>query len=167
MRPIRCLCVVFGSFFIVMAALPGCKKPAGAGAPMQRPPAAVRAVLSDTRDVPVYLDGIGKIVSIDTVSVVPQVGGKLIKAHVEDGADVKKGDLLFEIDPRPFEATSAVAAASLAQSKAELDIAKSEFERVRGLQGTAAISQQEFDQKQNAVAVAEARLKSAEASLEA
>ncbi len=147
----------------------GCKRDATAGAsgaPPARPPAAVRAVAALTRDVPLYLDEIGKIVSIDSVSIVPQVGGKLLKAHIQDGADVKKGQLLFEIDPRPFEATLAVAKSALTQANAELGLSKSEYTRIEGLKGTAAISQQEIDQKQNAVAISDARRESAEAALQ-
>ena len=82
-----------------------------------RPPAAVKVADAVTGDAPIYLDEIGKTVAIENVSVVPQVGGKVISVRVEDGAWVKKGDLLFEIDARPFEASLNSAQATMAQLK--------------------------------------------------
>ena len=70
----------------------------------QRPPAAVTAEPALTRDVPVYLDEIGNTTAYQTVSVQPQVSGPIADIHFTDGAEVKKGDLLFTIDPRPFQA---------------------------------------------------------------
>jgi len=148
-------------------AITGCKKEAASDASaFQRPPAAVTVMPAVAQDVPVYLDEIGKTLAIESVSIVPQVGGKIVAAHVTDGADVKKGQLLFEIDARPFQASRASAQASLLQMKAELDLARIEFGRVEGLINSNAVSQQEFDQKKSSVDVAEAKVKAAEAMLE-
>ncbi len=117
------------------------------------------------KDVPVYLDEIGKTIAIDDVSIVPQVGGKLLAVHVKDGEDVKKGQLLAEIDPRPFEADLASAQAALAQNQATLSLANLEFNRVSALKGTNALSKQEYDQRQSNVAIGEAQVKSAEAAV--
>lgn len=153
-----------------MLAIAGCKredKKPQAAAPAERPPARVTAVAAIAKDVPVYLDEIGKTISIDTVAIVPQVGGKLLAAHIDDGADVKKGQLLFEIDPRPFEAALASAKAVWSQSKAELDWATIEYSRVKSLEGTSAISQQEIDQKKNALEIAAAKIQAGEALVDA
>ena len=56
------------------------------------------------QDVPTYLDAIGKTVAREVVSIQPQVSGRITKIHFTDGANVKKGDMLFTIDTRPFEA---------------------------------------------------------------
>lgn len=132
---------------------------------MEMPPTSVTTTVAAVEDVPVYLDEIGKTVAIDDVAIVPQVGGKMTARHVKDGEDVTKGQLLAEIDPRPFEASLASAKASLAQSQASLSLANLEFERVNALQGTNAVSKQEFDQRKSNVAVAEAQVKSAEAAV--
>ncbi len=131
-----------------------------------RPPAPVAVATAETRDVPIYLDEIGRVVPTETVSVVPQVGGKVISAYVEDGSFVSKGDPLFELDPRPFEATLASAEALLAQSRAERDLARIEFERMKGLASKANASQLEFDQKRIALEVAEAKILEQEAAVE-
>ncbi len=132
----------------------------------ERPPAVVTVAPAIARDVPVYLSEIGKMVAVEVVSIVPQVGGKVTAVHIEDGAYVRKGDLLFEIDPRPFDAALASARAQVAQTRAELDWAQVEFRRVQGLMNTASASQLEYDQKRVALAVAEARVAAATAAVQ-
>lgn len=143
----------------------GCKRSEAQAMP-ERPPAAVTVAQAAASDVPVYIDEIGRCMPSELVTVQPQVSGMVIKRHFEDGAEVKAGDLLFTIDPRPFAAELAEAQAMLVQTQTELDLAKREFGRTEGLIKTAAASQQEFDQRRSAVAVAEARIKAAEAAIE-
>jgi len=144
----------------------GCKKRAMPNMDMARPPAAVTVMSAVARDVPVYFDEIGRTVSVKSVEIIPQVGGKIIGAYVEDGADVTRGQLLFEIDPRPYLATLASTEAAVQQARAELDLSKIEFGRVEGLIKSNAVSQQEFDQKKSSVAVGEAKVQAADASVE-
>lgn len=146
------------------AVLAGCKKEAEQGH-MEMPPPSVTAVAAMTQDVPVYLDAIGKTVATDVVSIVPQVGGKIVAVHVDDGADVKKGDLLFEIDPRPFQASLASAKAAIAQAKADLAMSSSDYKRIAELEKSV-ISQQEFDDKKNKQDVDQAKLEAKQAELE-
>jgi multidrug efflux system membrane fusion protein len=149
--------------------LSGCHKDDKAGASAagaQRPPASVTAVVAEAKDVPIYLDEIGKTLAVESVTIIPQIGGKVISAHVTDGAYVKKGDLLFEIDPRPFQASLSAAKATQAQAKADLSLAKIEFDRAEGLVQSAAVSQLEYDQKKSAYEVAEAKVLSADAAIE-
>ncbi len=117
------------------------------------------------QDAPIYLEQIGRMVAVESVAIVPQVGGKIISVHFRDGAFVKKGDLLFQIDPRPFEATLAAARAALAESRAALDLAKLELQRYKDAVAASAVSQMEYDQKRNAVAVTEAKVAASEAAV--
>jgi multidrug efflux system membrane fusion protein len=116
------------------------------------------AGVASAADVPVYLDEIGRCVAREMVTLQPQVTGRITRIHFTDGADVKAGDLLFTIDPRPFQAQLAAAEAALAQAKATLDLAKVESTRVAGLLERKAAAQQEVDAARNAVAVGEARV---------
>jgi multidrug efflux system membrane fusion protein len=84
----------------------------------ERPPSPVQVAVSISQDVPTYLDAIGKTVAREVVSIQPQVSGRIIKIHFTDGANVKKGDLLFTIDPRPFEANLRQAQANLSKDGA-------------------------------------------------
>jgi multidrug efflux system membrane fusion protein len=85
----------------------------------ERPPASVSVATAVTQDVPTYLDAIGKTVAREVVSIQSQVSGRIIKIHFTDGADVKKGQMLFTIDTRPFEASLRQAQANLARDNAQ------------------------------------------------
>lgn len=83
-----------------------------------RPPAPVTVATAVSQDVPTYLDAIGKTVAREVVSIQPQVSGRITKIHFSDGANVKKGDMLFTIDTRPLEASLQQAQANLSKSNA-------------------------------------------------
>src|SRR5262249_46886033 len=94
-----------------------------------RPPAPVTVAAAVVQDVPTYLDAIGKTVSREVVSIQPQVSGRITKIHFTDGANVKKGDLLFTIDTRPYEANVRQAEANVSKDmavkrQAEANLAK-------------------------------------------
>jgi multidrug efflux system membrane fusion protein len=126
----------------------------------------VSVALGTTADVPVYLDEVGKAVAREIVSIQPQVSGRITEIHFSDGADVKKGDLLFTIDPRPFQAQLDSAEATLAQAKAALDFARLELARAEGLVVERAIAQEVYDTRRNAVDVAAAQVQQSTAAVE-
>jgi multidrug efflux system membrane fusion protein len=132
----------------------------------ERPPALVTVTAAVSEDVPVYLDEIGKCVAREVVSVQPQVSGRITQIHFTDGADLKAGDALFTIDPRPYQAQLDSAQATLARVQAQLDHSRIEFERFASLIDTKAVAQQDYDTKKNAVQVAEAQLKQSQAEVE-
>ena len=84
----------------------------------ERPPARVIVSTAVTQDVSNYMDALGKIVAREVVAIQPQVSGRITKIHFTDGANVKRGQLLFTIDPRPFEANLKQAQANLAKDAA-------------------------------------------------
>src|SRR5574341_1417500 len=105
----------------------GCGSKAQPG--FDRPPAPVQVAEAVNQDVPVYLDAIGKTVAREVVSIEPQVSGRITKIHFTDGADVKKGQLLFTINTRPFKANLKQAQANYTRSvalkkQAEADLAR-------------------------------------------
>lgn len=118
------------------------------------------------RDVPIYLDEVGKCVAREVVSVQPQVGGRIVEIHFEDGADLKKGSLLFTIDSEPYRAAVASAEATLARAKAVLDLARVDLARFANLVATKIVAQADYDAKKSAVDVAEAELRQNEAAVE-
>ncbi len=136
-----------------------------AAAPLMPPP-LVTVIQAGTHDVPRYLDEIGKNAAYESVNVTPQVGGRIVERHFQDGENLKKGQLLFVIDPRPYKAQLDSAQATLAQNKAALDLAKIQFSRDEEIIGTRAISKQDYDTKKNAVDVGQAQVQAAEAALE-
>ncbi|PWT83390.1 MAG: hypothetical protein C5B44_00705 [Acidobacteria bacterium] len=84
----------------------------------ERPPSPVQVAVAIHQDVPTYLEAIGKTVAREVVSIQPQVSGRITQIHFVDGANVKKGQMLFTIDPRPFEANLKQAEANLSKSVA-------------------------------------------------
>ncbi len=154
------LCAAFLSALV----LAGCGNN-GAALP-ERPPANVTVTPAVSREVPVYLDEVGKCVAREAVSIQPQVSGRITQIHFEDGAELKKGDPLFTIDPRPYKAALDLAEANLAQARARLDLAKIQFARADGLVDAKAISKQEYDTRENAVDVAAAAVAQNEAEVE-
>lgn len=149
---------------LALALAAGCHKPPPPAQAM--PPARVVPGTAVAEDVPLYLDEIGRCIAREKVSIQPQVSGRITQIHFADGADVKKGDPLFTIEPRPYQAMVSAADANLAQSKAVHALAKLEFDRSTTLLDKKALSQQEFDTSKNAVAVAEARILQYQAALE-
>jgi multidrug efflux system membrane fusion protein len=99
-------------------------------------PASVAKVI--TKDVPLYLDEIGTCAAYETVQIQAQVSGVIIGRHFQDGSDVKKGDLLFTIDPRPYQA-------ALDQAKAQADLDQVTLKRQEDLRARKVIAQQDYD----------------------
>jgi multidrug efflux system membrane fusion protein len=130
----------------------------------QRPASAVQVAVSTKATVPLYLDEVGKCVARESVSIQPQVSGRITEIHFEDGADVAKGDLLFSIDARVYQAKLDAAEANLAAAKAARDLAKQEVSRVESLTEPRAISQAEKDQRKAALDTAEATVLQTEAA---
>ncbi|MBI4963018.1 MAG: efflux RND transporter periplasmic adaptor subunit [Desulfomonile tiedjei] len=159
-RSVEALALVF----ILTLVFTGC----GSTGPQfpERPPAPVAVAAAVKQDVPIYLDSIGKTVAREVVSIQPQVSGRITEIHFADGADLKTGDPLFTIDPRPYEAQLASAEATLAEKKAALDLAKTQFARYAELLQTNSVSQQEYDQRKNTQDMAEAQVQQSQAAVE-
>ncbi|MEI6073018.1 MAG: efflux RND transporter periplasmic adaptor subunit [Verrucomicrobiae bacterium] len=141
----------------------GCKKPAPPGA---RPPRPVIAAIAESADVPLYIDQIGRCVAFERVMIRPQVSGPVTAIHFADGADIKIGDLLFTIDPRPFQASCDAALATLTQvqAKAEFDI--SQLKRSQKLSDNRVVSPQDLDSARSAEQSSQAGLNAARAGAE-
>jgi multidrug efflux system membrane fusion protein len=131
------------------------------------PPRPVSVAKAIARDVPLYLDEIGTCAANESVQVQAQVSGQIIERHFQDGADVRKGDLLFTIDPRPYQAMLDQAKGQLAQAKAQLALDQLNWRRQQELWAKKVSSAQEADTAQATVATDEARVQSAEAAVSA
>jgi multidrug efflux system membrane fusion protein len=130
------------------------------------PAPLVTVVNATAQDVPKYLDEIGRNAAFESVTVTPQLAGRIVERRFSDGENLHKGQLLFVIDPRPYKAQLDSAKATLAQRRAALDLARIQFARDEEIIGTRAISKQDYDTKKNAVDVNQALAEAAEAALE-
>jgi multidrug efflux system membrane fusion protein len=131
------------------------------------PPRVVTTAKAVARDVPLYLDEIGTCAAFETVQVQAQVSGQIASRHFQDGADVKKGDLLFTIDSRPYQALLEQAQGQLAQAKSQLVLDQITLKRQQELRARNVTSPQDLDTAQGTVNSDEAKVKSAEASVAA
>jgi membrane fusion protein, multidrug efflux system len=151
---------------LLLLATAGCSRSSVQAAAPAMPAPLVTVVTATAQDVPEYLDEIGRNAAFESVTVTPQVGGRIVERHFQDGENLKKGQLLFVVDPRPFKAQVDSAQATLAQAKAALDLAKIQFARDQEVIGARAISKQDYDTKSNAVEVDQAQVEAAAATLE-
>ena len=137
-----------------------------AAAPPPSFAASVTISRATARDVPTYLNEIGRSGAFETVTVTPQVAGRVLKRDVQDGAELKMGQLLFTIDPRPYQAQLDAAQAQLAQSRAALNLALTQLKMYESITDTRAVSTLDLETKKNTVAVDQAQVQAAEAAVE-
>src|SRR5207237_4500725 len=127
---------------------------------------AVTANLPVQREVVEWDVYPGRVEAVEMVEVRARVSGYLQSIHFTDGVEVKKGDLLFVIDPRPYQAELDRAAAELNQAETRLELAKNEAARAERLLQSKAISEEEADSRNKAKREAEAAIQSAKALVE-
>jgi multidrug efflux system membrane fusion protein len=141
-----------------------------AAAPQGVPVTAARA---EARSVPVYLEGLGTVQAFNTVSVKSRVDGQITKVLFHEGDEVKAGDPLFQIDPRPFQAALAQAQATKQKDEAQLHSAQLDPQRYQKLAPTGFQTQQQLDQQtglvgqlQGAVQADQAQIDNAQLNLD-
>jgi membrane fusion protein, multidrug efflux system len=155
-RLIGALC--FSMVFLFAA---GCKKK-----PAPPPPPEVQIITLAPTNVPIFEEWIGTLDGYVNAQIRAQVTGYLLTQNYAEGSEVKKGDLLFEIDPRPFQAALDQANAKLAQDQAQADKTELDVKRYTPLAQEQAISQEELDNALQANIGANAQVKSDEAAVE-
>jgi membrane fusion protein, multidrug efflux system len=114
-------------------------------------PVSVGAVAARRADVAVYLTGLGSVVAFNTVTVKSRVDGQLLTVAFKEGDLVRAGDLLAEIDPRPFQVQLAQAEGQMARDQALLDNARTDLERYRVLYAQDSIAKQQVDTQESLV----------------
>jgi multidrug efflux system membrane fusion protein len=160
----RASTIILSSALILFAS--ACSKSGAQTAPPMPPPPLVTVTNAISQDVPVYLDEIGKNAAVETVMVMPQIAGRITERNFVDGADLKKHQLLFVIDPRPYKAQLDAVEAQLAQDKAALDLANTQLKMYAVVADSRAVSQYDYETRKNAVEVDQAQVQAAEAAVE-
>ena len=110
-------------------------------------------------DVPVYLNGLGKVQALNTVTIRAQVDGKIVQVNFREGQNVRAGDLLLQIDPRPYQAVLNQAVAKQSQDQAQLDYAQKLLGRDTELFDKRVLDRQSLDLQQATAAQFEALVK--------
>jgi RND family efflux transporter MFP subunit len=147
------------TFLVLLAA---CGKPAEQGPP---PAMEVSVATVPERDITEWDEYTGRLEAVQTVEIRPQVSGYLQEVKFEEGRDVKKGDVLFVIDPRPYQAELDRAAAEVERARTAATLAEADLGRAQKLVATRAMSQEEFDTRNAARVSALAAIKAAESAV--
>lgn len=160
MRSFRALCLA--------ALLAGCSSGGGAseGRTERGPAVPVKVAAVVRRDAPVTLSAIGTVQAYSTVAVKAQVEGQLAQTHVPEGQEVRRGDLLFTIDQRPFEATLREAQATLAKDRASAEQARVDAGRLGTLISSGIVAREQYDQAQARAKAMAATVEADEAAVE-
>ena len=172
MREKRHLCCFAAALALITASASGCRQSAGRrGGPPPVPEVRVATVLQ--QDVPIIGEWVATLDGYVNAQIQPQVSGYLIRQNYREGSFVREGEVLFEIDPRPFQATLAQAQGQLAQAKGQLAQAEAQLELTRinvkrdtPLAKARAIAQSQLDAEIQAQKTAEASIETAAAAIQ-
>lgn len=150
----------FGLFIYHMAARVNAELPAAVEHPPQ-----VAIITVEPQDVKIWSEFSGRTQAVDFVELRPEVSGRITEVRFQDGQTVKAGEVLFVIDPRPYQAAVAKAEASLVTAKTNAEFAATELKRAAGMIQAKAIARRLYDERANADRVARAAVQAAEAEL--
>jgi RND family efflux transporter MFP subunit len=159
--------LLFAAAFAAVLLLSGCARDEAAEphAGPALPQVTVASAIS--RKVTEFDEFTGRFEAVERVEVRPRVSGYISSVNFKDGSEVRKGDVLFVIDPRPYVAERDKARAQLAQSRSQLILARSERDRATKLLAQHAISQEEFDTRTSGLEQGQANVEAAQAALDA
>ena len=157
---------VSGVIAWVLLLTTGCGK-WGGGAQSAPPPPQVSVATVLEKRVKDWDEFTGRLQAVETVEIRPRVSGYIDKVAFTEGSQVKRGDLLFVIDPRPYQAEYDRTAADVKRYKTALELARIELVRVQRLKDSGAVSEEELDERKSTVAQGEANVAGSEAAREA
>ena len=126
----------------------------------------VQTAVAEKKDVPIWIEGLGTVAAFQQVTVRPQVDGRLDKVQFAEGQAVQRGDVLAQIDPRPFLVQLHQAQGALARDQAQLDTARRNFERYKGLREQQLVAQQQVDELAGQLGALEGAVKIDQAQVE-
>lgn len=122
--------------------------------------------VAEARDMPIYVSGIGSVQAYNNVTIKSRVDGQIVKVDFTEGQEVKKGDLLFEIDPRPYQAALAQATANKQKDEAQLTSVAADLKRYAMLLSHGNQTQQAYDQQKAMVGQVEAAIAADQAQID-
>lgn len=152
--------LLMSCFFLLTT---GCQKEAPPPAP---PPATVLAAKSVQKDMPVEINAIGAVEAYKSIVIYPRVGGQLLQVHFQQGQDVRRGQVLFSIDPASYREKLRQAEGKLARDQAQMTFKEQEAKRYAFLQDKGAVSKSEADQYRTEAAASAALVRADQAEVE-
>jgi membrane fusion protein, multidrug efflux system len=160
---------ILAGLILCLSLLTGCSSENSAGKTAMsgaNPAVPVTVATASRMNVPVELHAIGSVEPYSTVTVKSQVDGIIQKVHFQEGQDVRAGDLLFSIDPRPFQAQLDQAQANLARDAAQAQNAQAQAERYASLYKSGIVSKDQYDQYQTNSTALQAAVRADQAAVE-
>src|ERR1700722_3895817 len=151
-----------GATILSSAMLSGCGRHGSATSAGPHPPTKVTVVRATQSDVPITGEWVGTLDGYVNAQIQPQANGYLIRQNYREGAEVQKDQILFEIDPRPFQAALDQAQGQLEQAEAQLSLAEINVNRDTPLAAARAIAKSQLDNEVQQKSQAEAAVKSAQ-----
>ena len=139
-RYFSCMPILLIVFLVLSACSPGKKEKT-----KSMPSAPVVTAAARQQDVPIEIKTFGTMEAAESVTIKPMVSGELTRVAFREGQDVSKGDLLFEIDPRPYQAALSKAQASLARNRAIMENGRKDYERYIQLAREGLVSQEQAE----------------------
>lgn len=130
------------------------------------PVVPVLAATAEQKDVPVQIQAIGSVEAYSTVAVKTQITGELTGVFFREGQDVKKGDLIFTLDKRPFEAAVRQAQSMLAKDQAQAELARTQAKRYAALMKDGVVAKEQYDQMQSGADALDAAVEADKAAVE-
>jgi RND family efflux transporter MFP subunit len=164
--PLRYSFISVAALSVAVLALSGCTRNEAAESRAAPPAPQVTVAAAISRKVTDSNEFTGRFEAVERVEVRPRVSGYIASVNFKEGTEVSKGDVLFVIDPRPYQAERDKAAAGVAQARSQLALAKSERERATKLLAQHALSQEEYDTRTAGNEQAEANVEAAKAALD-
>jgi len=167
-RAFRGASLGLGLALIIVALLAGCSSQSAKSARANAPPPAVPVGVATVKqgNFDVYLTGLGSVQAFYTVSLKTRIDGQIMQVNFREGQDVKAGDLLIVIDPRPYQVALAQAEANLQKDEAQLTNAKAQYERNRVLYEQGVIAKQDLDTLQASFGTYEGTIASDKAAID-
>lgn len=160
--------LTLGAAVVLALAIAGCGSQAAPGeAAGMPPPPEVSVATVLTKNVRQWDEFTGRVAAVETVELRPRVSGYVQRVAYEEGQEVRKGDLLFVVDPRPYRAALDRANAELDRARSEARLAKAQDDRAQTLIEAKAISREEFESRRAASAGSNAAVRAAEAAVAA
>ncbi len=151
----------------ILTTLAGCSRSDAQQSNAAPPPPEVSVAQVVSKPVTEFDEFTGRFEAVDRVEIRPRVSGYISSVNFTEGSEVKKGDVLFVIDPRPYDAEYKRAKAQLSQARTQLELAKSERDRAVKLLDQHAISQEEFDTRTSSSEQSAANVEAASAAVDA
>ena len=148
---------------LLLLGLTACEERKPAASP---PPVPVVTLTTGTEQVPVAVEEVGRAEASNSVTLLPRVGGQILAHHFGEGQAVAAGDLLYAIDPAPYQAALRSAEAQLAKTQAELKFAQDEADRYAELETKRTVSRSQAEQYSNAAIVLREAIRAREAEVE-